>query len=103
MIRDSSAPHAYRRQRRATHRRQRLALAAGTAIAGLVLAGGVAYGGSNAAGQRVVVHAGDTLWAIAAAHDAGSDLQARVAQIEAANHLGSASLRPGQILSLPPP
>jgi nucleoid-associated protein YgaU len=103
VIHDVASPHAYRRDRRATRRHQRLALAAGSAIAGLLLAGGVAYGGSAASGQRVVVQSGDTLWAIAAAHYAGSDVQARVAEIEVANHLTSAALRPGQILRLPAP
>lgn len=103
MIHDPASPHVYRRDRRATRRHQRLGLAAGTAIAGLLLAGGVAYGGSASSGQRVVVHAGDTLWAIAAAHYPGSSVQARIAEIEAANHLASASLRPGQLLNLPPP
>jgi nucleoid-associated protein YgaU len=103
MIRVNSPPHAYRRNRRATRRHQRLALALAGAIAGLVLAGSVAYGGSSAGEQRVVVHAGDTLWAIAAGHYAGGDVQARVAEIEAANHLRSAALSPGQILSLPAP
>jgi len=101
MVRVMSPPHTYRRDRRATRRHQRLALALSAAIAGLVLAGGVAYGHSAAGGQRVVVHAGDTLWAIAAARYPGADVQSRVAAIEAANHLPSAALSPGQILILP--
>ncbi|TMB88689.1 MAG: LysM peptidoglycan-binding domain-containing protein [Chloroflexi bacterium] len=103
MIRDIASPHVYRRDRRVTRRHQRLTLAAAAAIAGLLLAGGVAYGGAASSGQRVVVHAGDTLWAIAAAHYAGGDVQARIAEIEVANHLTRAALRPGQILRLPAP
>jgi LysM domain len=41
------------------------------------------------------------LWAIAGSHYPGDDLQERIAQIKAANHLQSAALSPGEILTLP--
>jgi nucleoid-associated protein YgaU len=103
VIHDASYPHSYSRSRPANGRRQRLALAAAAAIAGLLLAGGVAYGGSATSGERIVVRQGDTLWGIAAAHYGGSAVQARIAQIEAANQLRSAALKSGQTLILPPP
>jgi len=49
------------------------------------------------------VQAGDTLWGIASSRYAGDDVQARVAQVEAANHMSSPRLSPGQILILPAP
>jgi len=66
-----------------------------------MLVGGVAYGGASSGPQHVTVHSGDTLWAIASSHYAGDDVQARVAQIEATNHLTSPRLSPGQTLILP--
>jgi hypothetical protein len=43
------------------------------------------------------------LWSIAAAHYAGEDVPARVSEIMAANHLGSAAVHSGQTLVLPQP
>ena len=103
-LRDASAPHRSRRSRRSRRRSKRVGIAA-SAVAGLLIAGGVvAYGGSAAtSAQRVVVHGGDTLWGIASARYPGDDIRHRVAQIEADNHLRSAALTPGQTLLLPAP
>jgi nucleoid-associated protein YgaU len=73
------------------------------ATAGLVVVGGVAYAGSANPGDRVVVHAGQTVWAIAEAHYPGTSVEQAVSQIEAANHLTGPGIRPGQTLYLPAP
>jgi nucleoid-associated protein YgaU len=103
LIRDVSAPHRHRRARGRRPRPKALAVALVTAAAGLVVAGGVAYGGSSSTPQRAVVRNGDTLWGIAQARCPGDDIQSRVAQIESDNHLRSAALTPGQVLQLPAP
>jgi nucleoid-associated protein YgaU len=46
------------------------------------------------------VKAYDTLWTIASAHYAG-DVRDGVWQIEHANHLDGAAIRPGEVLLLP--
>jgi LysM repeat protein len=64
----------------------------------------VAWGArqSDGAGHRqtYVVRAGDTLWAIAAAHYAG-DPREGVYRLEQRNHLAGALVHPGQHLVLP--
>lgn len=57
---------------------------------------------SGAHGHKVTyrVHAYDTLWTIAASHY-GGDVRDAVWQIEHANGLAGASIRPGQTLVLP--
>jgi nucleoid-associated protein YgaU len=50
---------------------------------------------------KVTVHPGDTLWSIAAAHDAGGDIQQTIDTIDAVNHLHGAALQPGQKLRIP--
>jgi len=57
---------------------------------------------SGAHGHKLTyrVQAYDTLWAIAAAHY-GGDVRDAVWQIESANHLAGAVIRPGQTLVLP--
>ena len=84
------------------------ALAVGAGAASL-LAGGAAPAPSARAldasddGSRAVVGApGDTVWGIARALHAGGDVRATVDRIVAANG-GSATLRVGQRLVLPPP
>ena len=100
-IRDVVGSRGYRRSRRG--RRVRLAGgAAALAVAGLVLIGG-AVGGASTPPRHVTVHGGDTLWSIAEAAYGGSDVQARVIQIESANHLASPALNPGEVLILPGP
>ena len=103
ILRDVSAPHRHRRSRGRLPRPKALAIALMAAAAGLVVAGGVAYGGSSSAVQRIVVKNGDSLWGIAQARYPGDDIQSRVAQIESDNHLRSAALTPGQVLQLPAP
>ena len=100
LVRDFAAPHRYRQARERS--RSRLALLAIVlAVAALVLLGGVITGGASSPPQHVVVHSGDTLWGIAEAHYPGGDIQSRVVQLEAANHLQSAAISPGEILTLP--
>lgn len=81
----------------------RLGLVVATAAAGLVIVGGVAYAGTSTPGDQVVVHAGDTLWKIAGTHYRGSNIEQAISEIEAANHLNGAEIRPGQTLYLPAP
>ena len=50
----------------------------------------------------VTVKPGDSLWMLAEVRTApGGDVQARIDQIVAANHLGSAALVPGQRIRVP--
>ncbi len=50
----------------------------------------------------VVVHPGDTLWSIAAAHAGGNaDVQELVDRISEANGLQASALQPGQRLRIP--
>jgi len=49
----------------------------------------------------VTVHPGDTLWSIASAHTGDSDVQESIDRITEANHLGGATLQPGQHLRIP--
>jgi len=71
------------------------------AVAALVLWSAVARP-SGAHGHKVTyrVQAYDTLWTIAAGHYSG-DVRSAVWQIQNANHLEGASIRPGQTLVLP--
>ena len=57
---------------------------------------------SGAHGRKEVyrVNAYDTLWTIASSHY-GGDPRNGVWQIEQANHLGSVTIRPGELLVLP--
>ena len=57
---------------------------------------------SGAHGHKVTyrVQAYDTLWTIAAAHYSG-DVRNAIWEIQNANHLASAGIRPGQMLVLP--
>jgi nucleoid-associated protein YgaU len=103
MIQDAAAPFRHPVRQPAVRRPKTLATALGVAFAGLLLLGGVAYGGASSGVQHVTVHGGDTLWAIAASHYPGDNVQQRIADIEAANHLTGAGLTPGQTLTLPAP
>ena len=49
----------------------------------------------------VTVHAGDTLWSIAAKHMAGGSIQERIDEIVRVNHLRGASLLPGEHIRVP--
>ena len=69
-----------------------------------ILTVAVAWGAhrSDSAGKQqvYVVQAGDTVWSIAAAHY-GGDTREAVYELESANHLAGAVVRPGQKLRLP--
>jgi len=57
---------------------------------------------SGAHGPKTVyrVQPYDTLWGIAAAHY-GGDVRSAIWQIQTANHMSSAAIRPGEVLILP--
>jgi nucleoid-associated protein YgaU len=103
MIQDSLGPNRFSRRPDRLSRPARLALVVATAAAGLVVVGGVAYAGSPTTNARVVVHAGDTLWGIAAVHYPGSNIEQSISIIESANHLNDADINPGETLTLPAP
>ncbi len=103
MIQDSLGPNRFSRQADRLSRPARLALVVATAAAGLVVVGGVAYAGSPTTNTRVVVHTGDTLWGVAAAHYPGSNIEESISIIESTNHLSGAAIRPGEALTLPAP
>ena len=103
MIQDSLGPNRFSRQADRLSRPARLALVVATAAAGLVVVGGVAYAGSPTTNTRVVVHTGDTLWGVAAAHYPGSNIEESISIIESTNHLSGAAIRPGETLTLPAP
>lgn len=103
MIQDGLGPSRFSRQADRLSRPARLALVVATAAAGLVVVGGVAYAGSPTSNTRVVVHAGDTLWGVAAAHYPGSNIEESISIIESTNHLSGAAIRPGETLTLPAP
>jgi len=66
------------------------------------LAVGLAARGSNGAGPKrtYVVKAGDTLWTVAE-HAYAGDPREGVWKLEQRNHLGSATIVPGEKLVLP--
>ena len=70
------------------------------ALAGLGV--GLVARSSQGAGpeHRYVVKPSDTLWSIAARRYAG-DVREGVWKLEQRNHLGSATIRPGEVLVLP--
>ena len=103
MIQDGLGPNRFSRQADRLSRPARLALVVATAVTGLVVVGGVAYAGSPSTNTHVVVRAGDTLWGIAAAHYPGASIEQSITEIESANHLSGAALRPGETLTLPAP
>lgn len=95
---------ALRTQRRRHWRRDPRVVAAGfiTAVAGSVLLGGNVYGAlSSAQPAHVLVHPGDSIWSIAAAHYQAGDVRDHVDQIITLNHLDGGSITPGQTLLLP--
>jgi nucleoid-associated protein YgaU len=69
-------------------------------LAALVV--GLAARSSHGAGpeRHYVVRPADTLWSIASRRY-GGDVREGVWKLEQRNHLGSATLRPGQVLVLP--
>ena len=103
MIQDTLGPHCYSRHPRRRSLPARLALVVATVAGGFVVVGGVADAGAPNPTDRVVVHAGQTLWGIAEAHYPGTSVEQAVSEIESANHLESAAIRPGETLTLPAP
>jgi nucleoid-associated protein YgaU len=96
------APHLHHHRIRSGRRLRRSLLLGGVAAClGIASFSQVAYGGSTTSTTQVVVHSGDTLWSIAAAHYPGDDVQSRIAEIIEANHLSGAAVHPGQRLALP--
>jgi hypothetical protein len=97
---------AVRRPRRRRWQRDPRVVVAGlaTAVAGFVLLGSNVYGALNV-GQplHVRVHAGDSLWTIAAAHYQNGDVRDHIDQIIGLNHLAGSSITPGEDLLLPAP
>ena len=97
---------AVRRPRRRRLRRNPRVVAAGvvTATIGVLFLGSNVYGGFNvAAPAHIKVHAGDTLWAIAARHYQSGDVRDHIDQIISLNHLAGSSINPGEDLLLPAP
>ena len=103
MIQDTVGPHRYSRHPRHQTLPTRVGLIVATVLAGFVIVGGVAYAGSANPGNRIVVHAGQTLWGIAETHYPATSVEQAVSAIEAANHLTGAGIRPGEVLYLPAP
>ena len=101
VTRDVAGSRRYRRSRRG--RRVRLAAGAAALAASALVAIGGAVGGASTPPRHVTVHAGDTLWSIAQAAYGNADVEARVVQLETANHLASPALNPGEVLLLPGP
>ncbi len=58
-------------------------------------------GQAPASYEAVTVQPGDTLWSIAAARYPGSDVRAKIWDIEQANHLQSPLIEVGQTLEIP--
>ena len=84
------------------HREPRLVLAAlAVCLLALLLLAGAATAGGPPRPHSVVVRSGDSLWSIAAAQYPDDDVRGEVAALEAANHLASAELTPGEELVLP--
>jgi nucleoid-associated protein YgaU len=75
-------------------------------LAGAVLAlslgfAKVAEGGAQGPDATLTIQPGDTLWSIAASRYPGSDVRAKIWQIEQDNHLSGATLQPGQTIQVP--
>jgi LysM repeat protein len=104
MIADLAPRIARRRRSRIRALERRLLLAVAGALVLLVLLGTVVYGGTGGASRVVTVRPGDTVWGIIEDHyPDDADVRQRVDEVLSANHLGSATLVPGQSLTLPPP
>jgi len=101
VTRDLAGARRYRRSHQG--RRVKVAAAAAAVAAAAMLLIGGAVGGASTPPRHVTVHAGDSLWSIAESAYGSDDVQARVIQLETANHLSSPALSPGEVLLLPGP
>jgi LysM repeat protein len=75
-------------------------------LIGLVAAPSVVYMTGRDEAVPTVTHTvaeGDTLWEIASHYRSGEDVRKVVYEIQQANHLSSAIIRPGQVLVIPLP
>ena len=99
-----------RRRRAAARRRRlrglsRLVLLVVIVLVTIWVGARIANATSNAAAfseHTYVVRAGDTLWSVAnRAYPGSHDPRQLVFRIERRNHLASADIRPGQVLTLP--
>lgn len=88
---------------RGVYRRRRFAVAFMLAalVAGLEAAAAHA-GAPSRPGREVVVHSGDTLWALGERYaPAGTDVRQWIFQVEALNGLRDGALQAGSVLRLP--
>ncbi|MGI8848375.1 MAG: LysM peptidoglycan-binding domain-containing protein [Candidatus Dormibacteria bacterium] len=82
--------------------RLRRSLALGVVTAGVALVGlASVVSGNSHRPASVVVHRGDTLWAIVATAYPGDDVAARLSDVMAANRRSSPAVQPGETLTLP--
>ena len=96
------APPLYR-SRRSWQRSPRVVIAGlAAALLGFLALGSQVYGSlSSTPPVTVHVHAGDTLWSIAAAHYPGADIRSKVDAIINFNNLGGGTITPGEVIELP--
>jgi len=80
-----------------------ITLASLSLLIGLPSLSGISlYAATSEKFTPVVVRPGDTLWHLAAVHTpTGGSVQETVDSIEAANHLSSATLTPGEKIRIP--
>lgn len=98
----SARPYRARRPRSPWPVRVRnAALVAGAVVALSLGLASAAQGGAQGAYETLTVEPGDTLWAIASARYPGTDVRAKVWEIEQANHLSAETLYPGEALQVP--
>jgi LysM repeat protein len=99
----------YRKGRNTVGTRKRFTLMPAIALVALslmialpTLSSARLYAASTQRFTTVTVDPGDTLWSIAAAHGpANADIQETIDRITEANHLGVASIQPGEHLRIP--
>jgi Tfp pilus assembly protein FimV len=70
------------------------------ALLGALMTSGV-LGSQRGGGTWITVRPGQTLWAIASAHYPQTDPRQSIYDIQAANHLGTVTIYPGERLLLP--
>ena len=84
-------------------RRGRLAITLGTLALATVTGAGIAFGGTAATPDEVVVEPGQTLTSIAAVELPGMATDAAIAEIRSANQLSTSHIHAGQTLVIPTP